>query len=425
MYLGFGVRFVVIMFSENEKKSTGFNYLMIEKILVGIFSASIFVSKPAITISMALLVGFSLFRYIKDGEYRSALRGDAIVVSSIVVFIVGLFSRLLSPGDIRDVGYFLYKGLFLVVFPILLLAFRDKENRQLAFVLSMAGFSISVFMSFIQAFILPDAGWNGERVSGLWDILRWAEITTFVFVFLLAKLFDENARHKKYVIFLCMCFVAVSLILSGGRAGWVAVIVTSTLYMLFLNKKYLIVSALLLGAGAFIIGKWEPEKIEFVMGRALSVTETKEDYSNYSRLLMWGNGLKWIEVNMVDNPKQFLFGIGFKRFEKEYTEYLDSISDSRELINITHGNYSMRDLHNAYIDSSNKMGVLYTVLFYAFLVFVAYSFIRNGIAHQGVGLILSFMILGVFYANYLEFQTSVFFFLIALSYSSVAMSRRD
>lgn len=396
------------------------NFQKIEKVLLCVFSASIFLSKPAITISTALLVLFFIYRCIMDRCYLSELKSDKVIFSAVALFLMGLLSRVLSPGYIGDVGYFFYKGLFLLAFPALVLAMRDKENRRLAFILSMSGFAISVFWSFVQAFILSEGGWSGQRVAGLWDVLRWAEISTFVFIFLLAKLSDEVVLSKKLIISICMALTFLSLILSGGRAGWVAVIIVSAIYMLFFNRKYLVAFVVLCSALTFSIYKIQPEKIEVVINRALSVTETTEcDYSNYSRLLMWKNGLKWLSFNASEEPMQFLFGIGFKNFEKEYVSYLNSESEigSKELIEQTLGNYSLRDLHNAYIDSSNKMGVLYTVMFYFFIMYIAWSFIQSGKAFQGVGLVSSFLIMGMFYANYIEYQTSMLLFLIAMFYS--------
>lgn len=394
------------------------NFQKIEKVLLCVFSASIFVSKPAITISTALLVLFFIYRCIMDESYWGALKSDRVIFSAVVLFLIGLLSRALSPGYIGDIGYFFYKGLFLLAFPALVLALRDKENRKLAFILSMSGFAISVFWSFVQAFILLEGGWNGQRVAGLWDVLRWAEITTFVFIFLLAKLSDEVVLSKKLIISICMALTFVSLMLSGGRAGWVAVIIVSAIYILFFNRKYLVAFVVLFSVLTFSFYKIQPEKIDVVINRALSVTETTErNYSNYSRLLMWENGLKWLALNASEAPRQFLFGIGFKNFEKEYVSYLDSTIGSEKLIEQTLGNYSLRDLHNSYIDSSNKMGVLYTVMFYFFIVYIVWSFIRVGKAFKGVGLVCSFLILGVFYANYIEYQTSMLFFLIAMFYS--------
>ncbi|WP_071913889.1 O-antigen ligase family protein [Aeromonas sp. SCS5] len=396
------------------------NFQKIEKILLYIFSASIFVSKPAITISTALLVLFFIYRCIVDESYYGELKGDKVIFSAVFLFLIGVLSRVLSPGYIGDVGYFFYKGLFLLAFPALVLALRDKESRKMALILSMSGFAISVFWSFVQAFILQEGGWSGQRVAGLWDVLRWTEITTFVFIFLLAKISDEVVLSKKLMLGICMALTFISLILSGGRSGWIAVIIVSAIYMLFFNRKYLVVFVVLFSAFTFSIYKIQPEKIEVVINRALSVTETTErDYSNYSRLLMWKNGLKWISFNASEEPMQFLFGIGFKNFEKEYVSYLDSESEvgSKKLIEQTLGNYSLRDLHNAYIDSGNKMGVLYTVIFYFFIVYIAWSFIQSGKAFPGVGLVSSFLIMGMFYANYIEYQTSMLFFLIAMFYS--------
>lgn len=390
----------------------------VERFLICALAASIFTSKPAITITASLLVVFFILRCIYDIEYFSELKSERLLFFPVLLFFLGVVSTIISSGSMFDAGYFAYKGLFLLTFPALIIALKNKINIKLVFFISMLGFSISILLSFYQFYSLSTDGWHGQRFGGLWDVLRWAEISTFVFVFLLAKLSDELSWTKKTILNISLMVILISLILSGGRAGWIAVAFVTITYMLFFYRRQLVVFTVLLSVLTFSIYKMQTENVDLVINRIVSVTETTEkDYSNYSRLLMWRNGLDFIAYNLSENPAEFFFGVGVKRFEDEYINFLDMVGDSKILMGQTQRNYSFSDMHNAYLDSASKLGVFYSILFYSFLLYIIYSFSKINQTVKVLGLILAFMIIGVFYTNYLEFQTSSLFFLVAIAYA--------
>lgn len=396
------------------------NYKKIERYLLCFFAASIFTSKPAIYISSALMIVFFIGRCVFDREYYNVVKRDVVLWGAIAVFLFGVFAKIISPASFVDIGHFFYKGMFLLVFPALVISLRENKNRRLAFSISMLGFLLSVLWSFVQAFVLLPHTWSGERFGGFWDIGRWAEITTFVFAFMLPKLSDDMTASKKVVIGLFLFVTFLSLIISGGRAGWIAASFSFVVYMIFMNRKMLYVFTPVACVLIFSLYLAMPSQFNAVAGRATSVTETTtKDYSNFSRILMWGNGVSLLNENLSYHPLKFLFGIGFNKFQTEYSAYLNKISNTEELIKLTQGNYSLNDLHNSYLDSANKMGFLYTLFFYCSLIFIVYLFYKKGALVQGSILIASFLILGVFYTNYLEFQTSIFLFVVALAYSEV------
>lgn len=402
------------------------NYKKIEKYLLCFFAASIFTSKPAIYISSALMIVFFIGRCVFDREYSNVIKRDVILWGPIVVFQFGVFAKIISPSSFVDIGHFFYKGMFFLVFPALVISLREKKNRRLAFSISMLGFILSVLWSFVQAFVLLPHTWSGERFGGFWDIGRWSEITTFVFAFMLPKLSDNMTASKKIAIGLFLFVTFLSLIISGGRAGWIAASFSLVIYMVFMNRKMLYVFTPVASVLIFSIYLAMPSQFNAVAGRAISVTETTtKDYSNFGRILMWGNGLSLLNENLSSHPIRFLFGIGFTKFQTEYSTYLNQISNADDLIKLTQGSYSLNDLHNSYLDSANKMGFLYMLFFYGLLIFIVYLFYKRKSLIKGCMLIAPFLILGGFYTNYLEFQTYIFFFVVALAYSEVEQYNVD
>ncbi|TNJ15934.1 hypothetical protein CF111_19375 [Aeromonas sobria] len=396
------------------------NYNKIEKYLLCIFSASIFTSKPAIYISSALMIVFFISRLVCDREYYDVVKRDIVLWGPVVIFLFGILSKVLSPGSLSDIGHFFYKGMFFLAFPALVIALRDKMNRRLAFSISMLGFLLSVLWSFIQAFILLPHPWGGERFGGLWDIGRWAEITAFVFAFMLPKLSENMISSKKIAIGLFLLVTFLSLIISGGRAGWIAASFSLMIYMVFMNRKMLYIFTPAICFLILSLYLVMPLQFNAVAGRATSVTETTtKDYSNFSRILMWGNGVSLLQDNLSSEPMKFFFGMGFLNFKEDYSAYLNRVSNVKKLIDLTQGNYSLNDLHNSYLDAANKMGVLYAFFFYSALIFMIYLFYKKKSLIKGVIVIAPFFVLGFFYTNYLEFQTTVFLFVLALSYSEV------
>lgn len=402
------------------------NYKKIETYLLCVLAASIFTSKPAIYISSALMIVFFIGRCVFDREYYHVVKRDVILWGPIAVFLFGVFAKIISPSSFVDIGHFFYKGMFFLVFPALVISLREKTNRQLAFSISMLGFLLSVLWSFVQAFVLLPHTWGGERFGGFWDIGRWAEITTFVFAFMLPKFSDDMTVSKKVALGLFLSVTFLSLIISGGRAGWIAALFSLVVYMVFMNRKMLYIFTPVASALIFCLYLAMPSQFNAIAGRATSVTETTtKNYSNFSRIIMWGNGVSLLNENLSYHPLKFLFGIGFNKFQTEYSAYLNKISNTEELIKLTQGNYSLNDLHNSYLDSANKMGFLYTLFFYCSLIFIVYHFYKKGALVQGSILIASFLILGVFYTNYLEFQTGIFLFVVALAYSEVEQYNID
>lgn len=395
----------------------------IEKYLLCIFSAAIFTSKPAIYIASVLMVMFFIYRCIVDAEYKSTIKRDFVLFGAFVIFVFGLLAKILSPGSLHEIGHFAYKGMFLLAFPALVHALQDKANRKLSISIAMAGFLVSVIWSFVQAFILLPHAWSGERFGGLWDVGRWAEITTFAFSFILPKLSDDISLPKKIAVLAFLCITFLSLIVSGGRAGWVAASFSLAIYMVFMNRKMLFVFLPLCGVLVSGIYFAKPVQFNSVISRVTSIFEkTEKDHSNFSRILMWGNGISLLHENMSNEPMKFLFGIGVYNFQDEYVSYLNQVSKAEKLVEMTQGNYSLKDLHNAYLDSANKMGVLYTAIFYLSLIILIFVFAYMNAMVRGVIIIVPFFILGVFYTNYLEFQTSIFFFIVALAYSEIVTS---
>ncbi len=392
----------------------------VERFLVCALAASVFTSKPAITITASLLVVFFIVRCVHDIEYFREFKSERLLFLPVLLFFWGVVSTIISSGSVFDAGYYAYKSLFLLTFPALLIALKNKINMKLVFFISTLGFSISIPLSFYQFYSLSinGNGWHGERFGGLWDVQRWAEITALVFVFLLAKLSDELSWTKRIIINISLIIILISLIISGGRAGWIAVAFVTMTYMLCFFRRNLVVFTILLSALTLATYKMQAEKVELVINRIMSVTETTEkDYSNYSRLHMWSNGLDFMMYNLSENPVEFFLGAGVKRFEKKYINYLDMVGDKKSLIVQTKGNYSFSDMHNSYIDSASKLGLIYSILFYSFLLYIIYYFSKLKQSVKVFGLIVAFMILGIFYTNYLDFQTYTLFLLIAMAYA--------
>ena len=407
------------MYLESVRPGSYMNVKKIEKIIVGMFSASIFTSKPAIYVSSLLFLLYFSYRVFTDEKYKGEVVSDLVTVGSLIVFSIGLLSRIIYFPSLSDIILFSYKSIFLIIFPALVIALKDKCNRRLALVLSASGFILSMLYSYVQAFFISPESWDMVRVGGLWDVSRWAEITAMVFAFVLATLPNKTTVKNRIMQIIFMVMIAISLVLSGGRAGWVAVGFILIVYVIFINRKSL-VGGLLVFCMVFAVFPYVSGQISPLMQRISSITETTaKDYSNYSRLLMWENGISLIKDNVLHAPAKFMFGVGFERFNSEYIVYINRVSDVEVLEKKTAGNYSLTDLHNSYIDALNKMGALYTVSFYGYVFMMMIIFSNYSNTLNSIILISPFLIVGFFYTNYIEFQTSMFFFIMAMYYSGL------
>lgn len=139
---------------------------------------------------------------------------------------------------------------------------------------------------------------------------------------------------------------------------------------------------------------------------------------------MWQNGFNFAKYNLANKPSEFFFGVGIEHFESKYRLFLDQSTNVQKMIDQTNGEVSFKDLHNTYLDLLVKIGAIYALAYMVILVLMLKFFLmhRNQVsawAYSGICLIITYGITSVFYTSGLEYQTTIFFSLVALCYARV------
>jgi O-antigen ligase len=135
--------------------------------------------------------------------------------------------------------------------------------------------------------------------------------------------------------------------------------------------------------------------------------------------LLWGHALGFIEFNIQNNFSTFLFGTGDSTLQGLLTQYLNSVGSIEEMQKSVGNQMSLNDFHNLYLDSTVRMGLIYTVGYLSLMGFVLLSLgkkVLNGnkLSWMGISLLLTYLGIGTVYSNNLEFQTAIVFLILAL-----------
>ncbi|WP_019616002.1 O-antigen ligase family protein [Psychromonas ossibalaenae] len=393
------------------------NVNFFEKCIVIFFGFSVFTSKAGLNISVALLFILFAYLFISNKNYRAKIANNKIFILSISLYIIGLLSTLIYPSNSADTIYFARKAVFLLVIPCLFMINMNAENKSLAIKSLCAGFLVAVVNVAYHAYNL--GVWDGERITSFFDVGRWSEMLTYFLVFLLPLALDNKEKKQKKIIYLLLIVIGyVCLILSGSRGGMLASLMVTVLYLVVYKRDVLLkLSAVLLVVLPLLMFIF-PSKVNVVENRIGSITNTTTNKSNSARIKMWESGYLFAIDNLKNNPAAFFFGSGPINFEREYSTYINSVNKN---ILSDYPEFSFRDNHNGILDATNKLGIVYEIMFLVLIALITRQIMKGSpsIKHSGLNVIAAFFIIGMFYTNQLEYQTICFFYLISICLPSL------
>ena len=392
-----------------------------EPYILGLFFLSLLVSKSAIYISLTLLLILQLMLLNNNKKAIDYINSNHLFIISISTFLLGIITTFPYNLNFVDLGEFIRKSILLLLFPLLTIQLKNSRNLHFAQVSLFTGLYIAVGYSIYNIIVL--GGWSGERIASFWDVGRWSEVLGYILAMTVPfYLENEKTKTQNIILLFTILISIVCLLVSGGRGPLLAIIITLTIYLLIRNPKLLIAIATTIIFVAFI-GQDVPA-IHSITERVFSIFGLNTLPSNSARLAMWEQGFNFTVHNLINNPTSFLFGVGINNFEESYTYYIESIGIKQQLIELTENNYSFTDMHNTYLDLAIKLGFIYLLSYISLLVSLFLHFLKKAktnpnIAYSAMALILTYIITGMFYTSGLEFQTSIFFSLVALCYARI------
>jgi hypothetical protein len=161
--------------------------------------------------------------------------------------------------------------------------------------------------------------------------------------------------------------------------------------------------------------------IEYAAARFASIFDFT-NLSNLARLHMWAHALDFFHYNLSQDVRSIIFGSGFENLASTFEPFLDATNQRTTLMTASGGEASYNDHHNAFLNSLNKMGVVYLIG----MAVAGYHIVKallsrlqqapNNPWYQSAFIVLiSYMIIGVFYSNELNFQTLMAGFMCVLA----------
>ncbi|PMH34506.1 hypothetical protein BCU70_19790 [Vibrio sp. 10N.286.49.C2] len=401
------------------KKQNVINHSIFGWILAGL-ALSLGVSKAGVGIfSILLLLVFSGFivKYRKEISLQSV---SAISRWLILLFSGGVLFSLLSLGGVDSAKDFMNKGSVLLVVPICLYLLRDERNRALALYGLLLGAVIASLYSLFMWITLLLSGEPIDRIASFWDLGRWGEYVCYLLVFLLPTFSNRNLGKVRTAIGVSFILVLLALLVSGMRGPLLAVAISFCTYFIVLNRRYLLRFTALSIIGVIVLAIAAPELIDSVWVRFISIFDLTQNISNLARINMWIYAVDFFQYNLVNDWRSVLFGSGFEHLSPSFTAFLQQGGYLSHLAEEA----SLNDHHNAFLNVMNKMGLIYLCMsfFGAYLVLSAlwtrykqYRGRQCSWLHSAILVVLSYIVIGLFYSNELNYQTLMAAFMCCLA----------
>jgi hypothetical protein len=394
-----------------------------ESFLVILFAVSIFLWKPGIYVSSALIIVYTCIFIFKSKDYRQKYFGSNIAVMSVAMFFLGTLTSLIAMQQTEDVLWAVRKTLFLLIVGFLLLAFKNEKNKKFAFYGLVAGFWVASLLTIFKNWQLMGVI---ARVEGTWPQGTWDALLGLFLLFLLLSIKDIFSKsvpslRTKLFLFATLFMSVFQLIWAGGRIPFVACVVAILLYVLTLKlSKRIVINAVLAIVIAIVFSVTIfKDHTDSLVHRVQSITDVSND-DYWVRLNLWKVGFNHSVFFMKNEPLTFLFGAGGKSYGPTQIEFFkDMPMNPVDREKFQAFGYPSGDSHNMYIDSALKNGVVWTFLFLLYLFWLATGFkLKQSWQRPEPLILLSFyMVLGMAYTILPHFFTYflVFFMMYFVS----------
>ncbi|WP_161972866.1 O-antigen ligase family protein [Enterovibrio baiacu] len=381
--------------------------------LVVLFSLSLITSKAGLYISSALL--FIRFTHLVLSGVISwvNVKDNPYYFMPYLVYFSGISLCIISGNSVQDLAEYARKGSMILAIPTLHYLFQSSINR----IAAISSISIGILLSILTISIkISENGWDGERISAFFDLGRSGEIIGYVIAFFIPLIYSKNKR----IVFLSIPVIILSIIvllMNGARAPLLSLFILIPIYLVIKKRRNIFHLALLLTLAIVSLNSFMPKTLNDISNRIQSIANIQTDPSNVARLKMWGTSFDFFIENISSSPRDAFFGSGPHGFKEKYKVYLESKYSIEKISTSTHSQFSYNDSHNMYLDLLNKHGIIYSLILASafFSVFFSSKLSNNPLKDSIILVLFSFLITGLFYTSYMDFQTSFIYFIIALS----------
>lgn len=376
-------------------------------------------------ISSGLITAYLLTRSIIDRDHGRMVWEHSLTKVCLAMFAFGLITSAIGAEQFEDIAWMARKTLFLPVVVFFVFAFRYRRNRTVAMVGLIGSFWIASLLT------LHDYHWQlnfGARMQGTWPQGTWDALLGLFFTFMvLSHGWIGTSGWQRATHLATTLMALLMLLLAGGRAPWIAALLSLGIYvafkLLFAKDKRMLLSGIAATAVittlAFTVFK---DKVDPVVDRFSTIVNTTTvGSSNWIRLQLWDIGIAHLDALRQDNLRELLFGGGSLSYDNKQIEFFKTLPyDDADRAALNQQGYPSGDTHNNYIDSALRSGVLWTAAIILYLVWLCTRFSSKQVRTNPAPavLLLTLLIMGMFYTVFPHFVTLFFVMFVALLQTS-------
>jgi len=388
-----------------------------ESFCVLLFAVAVFVWKPGIYAASGLICLYLIVRTSIDGAFRQGLMSSTLVRLSMGLYAVGLVTATVGAENVQDVAWMARKTLFLPVMVFFFFALQRPINERIAMLGLVASFWVASLIT------LWEYDWQlqfGDRMQGTWPLGTWDSLQGLFFPFMVLYICRHRQTLATGTIYgLTIAMALVMLLLAGGRAPWLGAFIGLAIYFLIFKRNRQTMLGLLgvtviVGAVSLTVLS---DKVQPVIERFSSVTETQTNESNWIRLRLWEIGGHHLIHFAKHDPISFAFGGGALSYDQKQIEFFKTLPyDAADRQRLEEYGYPTGDTHNTYIDNALRHGVLWTVLVLIYLIWLCTRFSWRYLQRHPEPFILlvGLLIVGMFYTMVPHFATFFFVLFVGL-----------
>lgn len=386
-----------------------------ESFLTLLFAVSVFVWKPGIYVSSSLIIAYLATRAFLDINYRQMLWQSKLTKLTFAMFALGLFTSAISANQFEDFSWMARKTMFLPAIVFFTFALAHQRNKDIAMTGLVAGFWIASLIT------LSRYGWQinfGGRMQGIWPQGTWDNLLGLFLCFLVLYAKWANSKIGIRVVYIATMLMAfLMVLLAGGRGPWLALAISLIIYFVFFKRDKKVVITMIVGAAIAVIAGTTVlhDRTQALLGRVTSIADTKEA-SNSLRLQLWAIGTAHMKELIKAEPFKALFGLGTKSYQTAQHEFFKTMDlDQRARIDLAGFSVSNGDVHNNYIDSALRSGLVWTSAMFLYLIWLPTRFRLSQIRTkpEPAIMLMYFCIMAMFYTVVPHFMS--FFFALFLS----------
>jgi hypothetical protein len=345
-----------------------------KKIVIALFSLSIPLSKSGIPLfgGLLLLASFALLATQQGrSRWQQVWRNYSFAIILGLSPIWGMAFSAFSLEAAEATPKFFEHLHMPILLLVMLFWFDDDNDRKTSLNFFGVGMAISCIYGIYIFFTEHEGIYDSDlRLASTWDVSRWGLVLMTSLILLVVARVDrsELKLSNKYIDSFLLGIVPVCLILNNSRAPWLFGFIALFLYILMIQRKYILpfvlASAVVLAAGLQFSPSFRARVATIANfknsdGGATSLQSS--DPSNQARLTMWK--VAWKVMH-----KSPWFGTGLEHSENLTRAAVEELKREQTGF-IVPRELSYRDQHSSYLTLLVQTGLFFTIAFLGLIVF--------------------------------------------------------